>query len=307
MQTILGSGGAIGVDLAKALTHYTDKIRLVSRNPVKINPDDELLPADLTTSKGVFKAVEDSEIVYVVIGFEYKAKVWEQCWPKLIDNVIEACKKYKAKLVFFDNMYMYDPDFLSNMTEDTPVKPVSRKGKVRAAIAQKILDAAQKGEIDALIARAPDFYGGKNSLLTEMVYKNLKKGKNGFWLGNPEKLHSFIYTPDAARATAMLGNDPEAYNQVWHLPTTHKKMTSQEWIELLSKVMGKEAKFSTMPKWMMGVMGVFVPVLKEFKEMVYQLENDYFFNSEKFQKKYDYHPIDPEEGMKAFVENYSNK
>ena len=27
------------------------------------------------------------------------------------------------------------------------------------------------------------------------------------------------YTPDAARAVALLGNTPDAFNQVWHLPT----------------------------------------------------------------------------------------
>lgn len=44
MQTILGAGGAIGIDLAKELLAYTDKIRLVSRNPVKVNAGDELFP-----------------------------------------------------------------------------------------------------------------------------------------------------------------------------------------------------------------------------------------------------------------------
>ncbi len=41
MQTILGSGGAIGTELASALKKYTSDIRLVSRNPVKVNPTDE--------------------------------------------------------------------------------------------------------------------------------------------------------------------------------------------------------------------------------------------------------------------------
>lgn len=36
MQTILGSGGAIGIELAKALKEFTSEIKLVSRNPKKI-------------------------------------------------------------------------------------------------------------------------------------------------------------------------------------------------------------------------------------------------------------------------------
>jgi nucleoside-diphosphate-sugar epimerase len=57
-----------------------------------------------------------------------------------------------------------------------------------------------------------------------MVYKNLQKGKKAMWLADASKIHSFTYTPDAARATALLGNTPDAYNQVWHLPTSAEKL-----------------------------------------------------------------------------------
>ena len=75
MQTILGAGGAIGRELAKNLTTYTDEIRLVGRNPQNVNENDELIAADLTTEEGVKKGVKGSEIVYVTVGFEYKTSV----------------------------------------------------------------------------------------------------------------------------------------------------------------------------------------------------------------------------------------
>ncbi|MCR6642613.1 MAG: NAD(P)H-binding protein [Sporocytophaga sp.] len=176
MQTILGSGGAIGVDLARELTAYTKDIRLVSRNPQKVNPDDQLFAADLSDPSSVDKAIQGSDIVYLTIGFEYKLSVWKQKWPPLINDVIDACKRYNAKLVFFDNVYMYDPDYIGNMTEETPVKPSSEKGKIRAAIADKIMKETKSG-LTALIARSADFYGPsiKNSVMNELVYKNLKK------------------------------------------------------------------------------------------------------------------------------------
>src|SRR4051794_40462907 len=121
MQTILGSSGPIGTELARQLSHYTDKIRLVSRNPKTVNANDELMPADLTKSVDVEKAIAGSEIVYLTVGFEYNVGVWKRVWPALIENVIGSCRNNGCKLVFFDNVYMYDRDFLSNMTEDTPV------------------------------------------------------------------------------------------------------------------------------------------------------------------------------------------
>lgn len=60
-----------------------------------------------------------SSVVYVTVGFPYSVKVWKENWPKLILNVIKVCKEHNCKLVFFDNIYMYDSNHLNGMTEET--------------------------------------------------------------------------------------------------------------------------------------------------------------------------------------------
>ena len=128
----------------------------------------------------VEKAVEGSEVVYLVVGFDYKINVWEEKWPKLMRATIDACIKHNARLVFFDNVYMYDIDAIPHMTEESAINPPSKKGAVRKQIAQMIMDEVKSGKLMALIARSADFYGPENekSFVTEMVYKNLKKGKD---------------------------------------------------------------------------------------------------------------------------------
>jgi uncharacterized protein YbjT (DUF2867 family) len=71
MQTILGSTGVIGKELATTLPQYTDKIRLVSRNPKKVNDGNELVSANLLNAEEILKAVEGSEIVYLTAGIQY--------------------------------------------------------------------------------------------------------------------------------------------------------------------------------------------------------------------------------------------
>ncbi len=304
MQTILGSGGAIGVELAKALKIYTDDIRLVSRNPRAVNPDDQLFSADLTKSEAVLKAVEGSEIVYLTVGLPYSTQVWQTTWPVVMQNVIDACKTHKSKLVFFDNMYMYDPNYLSRMTEETPVNPVSKKGAVRSNIAKMILDAVEKGQLEALIARSADFYGPsiKNtSVLTEMVFKKLINGKKANWMGSVDHKHSFTYTPDAGRATALLGNTTDAYNQVWHLPTAGNPLTGKEWIEAIAKELSVEPRYQVAPKFLLCVLGLFVPLMKEMIEMMYQYDRDYVFDSSKFEEEFDYKPTPYLEGIREIV------
>ncbi|MDX1672659.1 MAG: NAD-dependent epimerase/dehydratase family protein [Balneolaceae bacterium] len=129
MQTILGSGGAIGNELAKALREYTDQVRLVSRNPRKVYDDDILHPANLLNANETEKAVDGSEIAYLTVGLPYKAEVWQTAWPTIMHNVIQACRIHGTRLVFFDNVYMYDKNHLNPMTEETPVNPPAKREK----------------------------------------------------------------------------------------------------------------------------------------------------------------------------------
>lgn len=303
LQTILGAGGSIGVELAKALPAYTTRIRLVSRSPKKVNATDELMTADLSKSADIDRAVAGSAIVYVTIGFEYKANVWQQVWPVFMRHVIEACKKHGTKLVFFDNVYMYDPDHLNPMTEETPMRPSSKKGAVRKELADMIMKEVNSGQLMALIARAADFIGPKNSVLVETVYGNFLKGKKANWFSDVSRLHNFTFTPDAGKATALLGNTPDAYNQVWHLPTDRSQLTGKQWIELFARQMNVEPQYQVLPTWMMGVLGIFVPVLKEFKEMAYQYDRDYVFDSSKFERRFpDFKPTSSLHAVRVIVD-----
>lgn len=302
MQTILGAGGAIGTELAKALTAYTQDIRLVSRNPEKVNPGDELMKADLTNLRQVERVVEGSEIVYLTVGVDYKTEVWEEKWPLIMHNVIRACKMYQAKLVFFDNVYMYDRNHLYHMTENTAINPSSQKGAVRAYLAQTLMEEVEEGEVQALIARSADFIGSRNSILAEMVGKNLKAGKKAMWFSSADRIHNFTHVPDAAKATALLGNTPDAYNQVWHLPTDHTPLTGKKWVALFANALGKDAKVQVLPAWMTGILGLFIPVLREVKEMLYQYDRDYFFDSTKFEERFNFIPVNPEEAVRRTIE-----
>jgi len=306
MQTILGAGGAIGVELAKALPQYTKKIRLVSRNPTKVNADDELMKADLLDPEEVDKAVKGAEVVYVTIGFPYDHKFWKENWPPFMRSVIDACKKHGAKLVFFDNIYMYDPDHLDGMTEETPINPSSKKGKIRAELVKMIMDEIQNNELTALIARAADFYGPgvqNTSMLTETVLKPLSDGKTANWMGKARFKHSYTYTPDAGQATAILGNTESAFNQVWHLPTAGNPPTGKEWVEQSAKLLGVKPAYREVSKFMLKLIGIFVPIMREMPEMLYQYDRDYVFNSDKFEKTFNFKPTPYEDGLEEVIRN----
>jgi len=287
MQTILGANGSIASQLSKHLPGYTSLIRQVSRNPKKVNTSDELVSADLLNYEQTEKAVAGSEVVYLLAGLKYDIKVWQRDWPILMRNVIDACKKHNSKLVFFDNVYSYGL-VKGAMTEQTPFNPNSKKGEVRAKIATKLLDEINAKNLDGMIVRGADFYGPNVllSLTHSMVTEKVKSKSTSQWFGNPKLIHYFTYTPDAGKSVALLGNTPSAFNQTWHAVTSKEKITGEDYVRIACELANRPYKIQPLSKGMLRLIGLFVPVLREFPEMMYQYENDYIFDSTKIEKAF---------------------
>jgi nucleoside-diphosphate-sugar epimerase len=300
MQTILGAGGDIGALLAKELRYYTDTIRLVARNPKQVNGNDELFKADLLNREEVLKAVEGSAVAYLTVGLTYDIRIWKAQWPVIMQNVIDACVEHQCRLVFFDNVYMYDKSAIPDMREDSPMNPPSEKGKIRAQLVGMINEAIAKRGLKALIARSADFYGpgARNGILNILVINNYAKGKTANWQSDATKIHSVTYTPDAAKATAMLGNTESAFNQVWHLPTSPERLTGRQLIAIAAKAAARKPSYFVLSSFMLSLAGLFSRQIKELVEMQYQNNRDYFFNSEKFNKAFQFTPTLYEEGIR---------
>ena len=228
MQAVLGANGVIGQQLSRYLQPYADRIRQVSRSPRPVNATDDLFPADLLDARATADAVAGSSVSYLVAGLKYDHRVWQQQWPTVMRNTIDACKRHGSALVFFDNVYAYG-QVDGVMTEDTPYNPCSRKGEVRARIATTFQDEVKRGELRGLIVRSADFYGpdAVQSLPHATVTTRLKAGKTPQWVGDPYAVHTFTYTHDAARTVALLGNTPSAYGQTWHALTSKEPMTGR--------------------------------------------------------------------------------
>jgi len=302
-QTLLGATGIIGKEIAQCLPTYTQHIRLVSRNPQKIHETDELIQADLLDAQQTLKAVEGSDIVYLTVGLPYDSKIWQSQWPPIMQNTINACQQVGAKLVFFDNVYPLGK-VEGPIKEDAPINPISKKGAVRAEILRMLTEAMGKGGFQAMSVRAADFYGPQatTSVLNLLVLERLYKKKAAQWLIREDVPHSFTYTRDAARATALLGNTPEAYNQIWHLPTASPALTGKELINLAADILEVPPKYTVLPKWMLRMIGLFSTPIRELIEMSYQNDSDYIFDSSKFEQAFNMPPTSYKQGLQETIE-----
>jgi nucleoside-diphosphate-sugar epimerase len=302
MHIILGAGGPVANALTNELVNNNVPVRLVSRRPVDLQGNNiTWRKADLLDYKQVHEATQGATVIYLCAGLVYDAKIWQEQWPVIIRNVINVTKENNARLIFFDNVYMYG---LVNgpMKEDTPYNPLSEKGKVRAAIANTIMDEVKAGTLNASIARAPDFYGttSTNAFLDMMVLSKYAQKQTAQWMGDPNKLHNFIYIPDAGRAMYLLGQHPESDNQIWHLPTA-PVMKGHQFLELAASIYGVKPKFMRVRKFMLWILGLFNKLIAGTVEMFYQTDHDYIFNSDKFEKAFNFKPTSYEDGIKEIA------
>ncbi len=299
-HVILGAGGAIGTPLAIDLLARGIPVRAVSRSGR--GPEGaEIVRADLHDPRAVLAAVDEGAIVYLLAGLSYDRRVWRESWPRIMRNVVAACSSKGARLVFLDNVYAYGR-VDGWMSEATPIRPSSVKGAIRAEIADFLVNEVDAGRLMALIARSADFYGPhaeKTSTASILVLNRLAAGKRAQVMADAGKLHSYTYTLDAARGLYMLATAEDAYNQAWHLPTARPPLTGREFVELAGRALGVAPRLSVIPGWAIRAASPFSTLMRELAEMLYQNENDYLFDSSKFERRFGITATTYEEGMKA--------
>jgi nucleoside-diphosphate-sugar epimerase len=300
MHIILGAGGAIGTPLAAELVARQQRVHAVSRRAAA-TAGVEAVRADLNDPDDVRQVVAEGSTVYLLAGLKYDRRVWQEQWPRIMRNVVQACSAKGARLVFFDNVYLYGR-VDGPMTEATAVRPTSRKGEIRAAIVDFLQNEMAAGRITAAIARAADFYGphaDKTSALSILVFQRLAAGKSAQVLVDPDRTHSYSYTLDCAKALYLLASADDAFGQAWHLPTAHPALTGRGLIDLAAKALGVAPRISTLPAWMIKSTGLVVPMMRELAEMLYQNDSDYLFDSSKFERRFAFTPTPYADGIRA--------
>jgi nucleoside-diphosphate-sugar epimerase len=308
-HTILGAGGPVGKSLATALANLNKQVRLVSRQPLFTNNGQYWLKADLSVEQDVIDALEGTEVAYLTIGLPYSTKIWREYWPRVMKNVTTACLHHGVRLVFFDNIYAVSPNHLNPITESSPLQPCSKKGEIRAEVIRILMEAVEKKGLMGLIARSADFLTLEENkgIIRPLLYDRMLKHQRAQWICNAHVIHNFSYLPDLGKGTALLGTTPDVMQQVWNLPTDPTPMTGVDWIRMMAEEMPTSEKYTTISAGMIKFLGVFIPSMRELVEMLYQYDRDYFFDSSKFNRYFNYIPASPREAIQEMLIEIENQ
>lgn len=308
LHTVLGASGAVGRAVVDELRRRDLPVRAVSRSLEQAGVT--TVPADLLQPYEAQRAIEGSTHVYLCVGLPYSAKIWKRDWPVLMRNVIAACAAHDARLIFLDNVYMYGPSPLQvPFDESHPQQPESKKGKARKETLDILKTAMQSGEVKAVIGRCADFYGphATNSPLYFTFLERMLKGKAPQVLFPTDVPHTYAYVLDAGRALIDLALAADTYGQAWHLPVG-RPITIEEITAIYNRHLGTAFKASMIPDFAQRLLGLFLPPVREVREMSYQFEHPYTMADGKFRKRFpDFEVTAYEAGLGQMVQFFKKQ
>ncbi len=283
LHVIFGTG-PLGRSTAEALHQQGRTVRMVSRSGKMEAPPAgaEVIASDAYDASKNIAVTRGAAAIYQCAQPHYYE--WTEKFPPLQRAILEAAAANQAKLVVGDNLYMYGR-FTSILREDSPVQPSSKKGRVRAAMAQEILDAHQSGRVRAAVGRASDFFGPYDTGLTAYAVQPALAGKTVNLMGSKTQPHTFTYIKDFGRLLAALGTHDQALGQIWFAPSA-PPVTQAEFVQLLETELGRPVKSRVGGPLLMRFIGLFDKVVAETVEMMYEWTDPFVVDTTKAQKAF---------------------
>ena len=292
MHVVFGAG-QVGTPLAIKLIEQRERVRVVRRSHGEIAPGAELVPGDALDPGLCARACEGARVVYHCMNPAYDSALWAEVVPRAMDNLIAAAGGAGARLVVLDNLYMLGRPGGRPMNEDTPMNPCSRKGEIRARAAARLLEAHARGEVRAVAGRASDFYGPRGALtyLGDFFWRPVLAGKKARSPVDPDAVHTYHYIPDVAAGLARLGSAQEdALGRAWMLPC-QRAGSMRELIDRFAKALGRRIPVGRLPRPLLGAAGLFVPLIRELNEMLYQWDEPFVVDDRRFRERFAVQPV----------------
>lgn len=240
-------------------------------------------------------AASGAAAVYHCMNPSYDHRIWAELLPRYMDNLIAAASAAGARLVVLDNVYMLGRPNGRPLNEDTPMNPCSRKGEIRARVAERLFDAHRRGDVVATAGRASDFYGpgGTQTGLGDFFWPRAFAHKTVYLPFALDAVHTYHYIPDVAAGLALLGcSQPDVYGKPWMLPCA-PAVPMRELVSRLQATLGFPVTVAQLPRWLLKVAGLVAPIMRELDEMAYQWDEPFIVDDRRFRDQFH---IAPENG-----------
>jgi nucleoside-diphosphate-sugar epimerase len=291
---IFGAAGATGQALAEALGQRGLPFRVVGRSREKLQkifgtaPTIEVVDADLSTLEGAKKASRGaSAVVYAVGPADYSDKEFAKL-PGWMSTALEAAvAEGVKKFILLSTVYSYGAPVptTSKVSENHPRQPVAYKGEMRKQQEDLVLAAHGRGGLSTLVLRLPDFYGPKaDTGIFRGLFDAAVAGKPADLFAPVDKQHEFLYVPDLGPVVAELLARDDVYGEAYNLAGP-SAITTRDFAAAIYQAAGRPLKFRAAGKFMVRILGLFIPFMRDFYPMLYLQDTPILLDDSKLQSK----------------------
>ena len=258
-------------------------------------PGAEPAAADATDAASLTDACRGAVAIYHCV-MPVLAR-WRAEFPVVTDALVEAASQVGARLVYADDTWMYGR-VEGPMTEDSPWRPVSAKGVLRAWIAERMLHAAAAGRLQVSVVRAGELYGpGVRSLVAANVFVPALRGWPVQWPGNPDLPLTPTFIDDFAATLAAAGTEDASVAGVWHVPhpdaTTGRALAAEA-----CRQAGTRLRLLRFRSAQVALLGSVLPLAREGAEMIYQFEQPFVVDGSRTARAFGLTPTSYQEGVR---------
>lgn len=302
IHTVFGAG-QVGLKLAHELLDRGFRVRLIRRGPAGAQRDGLVwMSGDVTDRRFAEEAARGAAVVYNCVNPPDYGR-WHGVLEPLARGVRAAATKAGARLVVLDCLYMIGVPEASPFDEDTPMRPCSDKGELRAMLVEELFEAHRRGEVEVTTGRASDFFGPESPLsvvFNPRSVARLRAGKRVEVFGDPDMPHGYSYTPDVARGLAELGTRPEAIGQAFHLPLAWAG-TTRALVARAAALLGlaREGSVRAVPNWALTAVGLVSRTMRALRPMIYQWEHPYVIDDRRFRATFGVEPTPIDEALRT--------
>lgn len=156
MHVVLGTG-PLGRAVIKELQKRGEPFKAVNFSGRQTGSGEILVvKADLMSADQAKAALAGASVIYQCTQPPYQH--WEGRFEQMQNNIIGAAMASGAKLVAAENVYMYG-DVHGDLHEGLPYTARTKKGRIRATLAEQLLELHRRGELQIVLGRGADFFG----------------------------------------------------------------------------------------------------------------------------------------------------
>jgi nucleoside-diphosphate-sugar epimerase len=305
LHVIFGTG-PLGKSTARELHTLGHRVRMVNRSgqTTDLPTSIEILKGDAYDLEFTRLATQGATSVYQCAQPAYHQ--WAGNFPRMQASILEAAASNNAKLVIADNLYMYGASDAQGLRETNAYNAHTKKGLIRAEMAKSALEAHQNGWVRVALVRGSNFFGPEDEVMANLLFKPALQNKAMNLLGRLDQLHTFTYAPDFGRALATIGTvnvnlEPQVFGRAWHVPSP-EAVTQNQLVKLIETELGRKVKTQVAGAFILNILGLFNPIMKEAVEMLYEWNQPFIMDSSDFQKMFNVKPTSLEVAIKETLD-----